>query len=252
MGDLTLENIRSLLIENSKDIKQELSKKIEETSKQQKLEILENFKNLEERVHQLERKIKSNNIAIFGFHPSDPKKIVEETIFTINKYLKLDLTVYEINNIYKRGRSDRAPIIVEFLSYHRKAQLFKDVENLRKLKADGISLANDLCPQDREDQKILVKHLKDCKVKNIQCKIQGFKLKIGDTFYTALELQERERQEHCSDTECEETTEGENTEQEQEENGEDTKNGKVKRKPLGSPKISPLSTRNGRKKPKNR
>lgn len=51
-------------------------------------------------------------------------------------------------------------------------------------------LANDLCPEDREDLKVLVKHLKIAKASNIQAKIKGLKLMIDNKEYTAEQLQQ--------------------------------------------------------------
>lgn len=79
---------------------------------------------------------------------------------------------------------------MEFISFFKKLELFKSKENLKKLRDSGISIANDLCEEDRRKQSILVKHLKKARANSIPARIRGFRLEINGVSHTANELED--------------------------------------------------------------
>ncbi|CAH1105155.1 unnamed protein product [Psylliodes chrysocephalus] len=64
----------------------------------------------------------------------------------------------------------------------------KALRNIEKPKGKNITVINDLCPQDREEQKVLIKYLKIARSKKLEAKIVDFKLIIENRVYTTKEL----------------------------------------------------------------
>lgn len=119
----------------------------------------------------------------------DGSDLVAQTLAKLNSLLDLTLTTGDINNIYKIGRGTNSPIVIEFVSFLKKAEVFKDTEKLKSLKNTGVAVGNDLCREDREHQKILRKHLKRAKEAGQEAKIIGDKLKINSRVFTITELE---------------------------------------------------------------
>ncbi|CAG9763536.1 unnamed protein product [Ceutorhynchus assimilis] len=131
-----------------------------------------------------ERKLRKNNIIVFGIPRCSD--ILNNTISALNNLLGVDIKVDDINNITQLGNTANSPILIEFISFLKKSSLFGHVS---KLKGTKISIANDLCPEDRENHRILVKYLKEAKGRNLNAKIKGNKLVIDDTAYSIEDLE---------------------------------------------------------------
>lgn len=190
MGDLTLDNIKSLLDNQTKQITHDIKPDLEDINRRlygQKQRI----ERLEDRCLFLERKVRKNNVVIFGL-AVDNSELAVNTLKQINQLLDLIFSINDINNVYKIGKSDNSPIVVEFLSYHRKIEIFKNKEKLKLLKTKKVAISNDLCMQDRKDQKILRQRLKQAKQDNLQARIIGHKIEIEGKSYTARDLEETE------------------------------------------------------------
>lgn len=110
----------------------------------------------------------------------------------------------DINNLYRIGRSTNSPVLIEFISYLKKTFVFK---NASKLKGSNISIFHYLCPEDREEHKILRIHLKIAKEKNLQAKIKGNRLEINGESYTVEKLEKEEDEETSSEEERQELEE---------------------------------------------
>lgn len=143
---------------------------------------------LEKKCLFFERKIRRNNIVLFGLERENNENLVQKVTAKLNELLHVNITLEDINNIYRIGQSSKSPVIVEFISYLRKADLFKDPEKLRALRNTPISISNDLCYEDRKEQKILRQHLKLAREQNKEAKIKGNKLEIGGKLYTTADL----------------------------------------------------------------
>lgn len=135
-----------------------------------------------------ERKIRRNNIVIFGLERENNENLVQRVVAKLNELLHINLTSSDINNIYRLGQMSKSPVIVEFISYLKKAELFKDPVKLRALRNTPISISNDLCDEDRKEQKILRQHLKLAREQNKEAKIKGNKLEIDGRLFTTADL----------------------------------------------------------------
>lgn len=198
MGDLTLENVTQLLARQTKDI----TNNIERISNRTDGKL---FK-LQRRCVTLERKIRKNNIVLFGLDLTGTD-FIARTIEQLNELFGLNLTSSDINNIYRVGKSNNPPVIVEFVSFLKKKEIFKDVTKLKSLKTRNIAVSNDLCYEDREEQKVLRRHYRLAKEKNLQTKIKGHKLEIEGKLYAAGDLEQPEYETVSSESEEEEEEE---------------------------------------------
>lgn len=194
MGELTLANISTLLDKQTLLINQNIKDRLQSLEKANR-----KIKDLEQRTLYLERK---NNIVIFGLK-SGNSDVVQVTINKLNELFELQLSRADINNIYKTGKSDNKPIVVEFVSFLKKSDIFKSADKLRALKGTGISVASDLCKEDRLQRKILRKHLSVARENGEDAKIVGHKLKIGDKLYTTADLESATETEYGSGSDSE-------------------------------------------------
>lgn len=177
--------------EQTVDIKNEIRVNISELTKQ--LEVTnKRVELLEKKCLTFERQSRKNNIILFGLESQNTDNLVEYTINKLNQLFGVNILIGDINNIYKIGKKSNPPVVIQFTSFLKKAQLFKDPEKLRALKDTNISIANDLCKQDREDLKILRKHLKAARAEGCGARIRGNRLEIDNTLYTVSDLEDSE------------------------------------------------------------
>lgn len=188
MGDLTIESIKVLLQEQTIEIKEGFKHDLNDlVFKVRKYEL--KIQQLERRCLTLERKVRKNNVIIFGLEVKD-SELALDTLLQINKLLGLNITINDVNNIYKIGKSDKPPIIIEFLSFYKKLEVFKNKERLRSLKTANVAISSDLCDQDRREQKILRSHLKKARENKLPAKIRGQRIEIQGKWYTASQLEQ--------------------------------------------------------------
>lgn len=146
----------------------------------------------------LERKIRKNNIIVFGLKTNN-ENLLNTCIDKLNNLLGTSIKNSDINNIYTIGKEEKKKgIHIEFISHLVKQEIYK---NISKLKNTKISIVNDLCPEDQDTHRILVKHLKEARARNHTAKIIGHKLEINNKLFTAEEL---ESQKHVHNIETEE------------------------------------------------
>lgn len=190
MDVLTLEKIKGLLDNQTKEITSNLKSDIDNVNSRlykQELKI----QHLEKRCLILERKVRRNNIIIFGLDV-DYSSLAVSVLTQINLLLDLRLTTNDLNDVYKIGRSEKPPIVVEFLSSYKKAEIFKNKEKLRSLKTKNVAISNDLCEHDRREQKILRQRLKKARQDGVQARITGRQIEIEGKLFTAKDLEESE------------------------------------------------------------
>nr|CAH7761459.1 unnamed protein product [Callosobruchus chinensis] len=122
----------------------------------------------------------------------------EDSLLTVlsklNSVLDTNIEVSDLNDFYSLGKADNSPFVLEFISNIRKRALFKNPDKLKKLKGKGLAIANDLCPDDRSAQKVLLKHLKSARLQNLNASIKGFKLIINGEEYLAEDLMQIEKE----------------------------------------------------------
>lgn len=149
----------------------------------------------------LERNRRKNNIVVFGLTIAHAD-LVTTVISELRQRIGVELEERDINNIYYIGKNktNHRAIVVEFVSFLKKLTIFK---NVSKLKGTGIAISNDLCREDRETNKVLVKHLKIAKQQQLQARIKGNKLEIDGELYTVEELEKTAERESENSSESE-------------------------------------------------
>lgn len=144
----------------------------------------------------LERASRKNNIIIFGLKNTDlSKDLLTHILEQVNLIFEGNFTLGDINNYYPIGKekSGSRPVVVQFVSFLKKRKIFQDRNKLKNLKAHGLSIANDLCPEDRKVQRTLYKHLQIARSQKLDAKIVGHKLVIDNQEYQVENLEKLER-----------------------------------------------------------
>ncbi|CAG9818892.1 unnamed protein product [Phaedon cochleariae] len=127
-----------------------------------------------------------NNLVIFGIPQEHDLTSAIENI--AKDTLEVDLEDADMNDLYRIGigsPNKQRAVILELVRYVEKSELFK---NERKLKNSEISITHDLGKKEREEQKLLVKHLNQAKRKQYQAKIIRNKLVVDGEEYTYEQL----------------------------------------------------------------
>src|SRR3978361_476894 len=117
MSELSIEKLKELLLEANQKQSEDLldgislrvTKQLEETS--------EDIKELKDRCLFLERKTRKNNVVIFGLDNVSNTDLAGATLLKLNGILGLNFSISDVSNVYKIGRSEKPPVIVEFVSY---------------------------------------------------------------------------------------------------------------------------------------
>lgn len=174
--------LKEIINNNSIEIKKEI-KSINETINKKLKNLEDKYRKIEERITFLERTNRKNNIVIFGVKPRK-EDLLKTTLTQVNSILQSNIAEKDINNIYSIGKKNT--IVVEFISYLQKKNI---CQHLHKLKGTGISITNDLCPEDQKTHKTLVKHLKEARAKNQKAQIKNFKLHVNGVPYSLEELE---------------------------------------------------------------
>nr|CAH7750114.1 unnamed protein product [Callosobruchus chinensis] len=155
----------------------------------------QDIEDLKQKYRLLERRSRKNNVVVFGLRNIEN---TEDSLLTVlnklNSVLDTNIEVSDLNDFYSLGKADNSPFVLEFISNIRKRALFKNPDKLKKLKGKGLAIANDLCPDDRSAQKVLLKHLKSARLQNLNASIKGFKLIINGEEYLAEDLMQIEKE----------------------------------------------------------
>lgn len=195
--DKLFKNVTTALSEKTSELKNDLKTQIGEikyelnsviNQQQEKITALEiENKKLQKAVIQLQRKVRKNNLVIFGIKETQTN-ITEQVTKIFKDILEIEILSSDINDVYEVGRNgtDKKPVIVELNSYQKKLLILK---NSSKLKGKNIYIANDLCWEDREVNNTLNKHLKEARSKGAQAYIKGQKLIIANEPYTVEDLE---------------------------------------------------------------
>lgn len=137
----------------------------------------------------IERKIKQNNIFIYGLEEETEERqdtLLQEVLHVINHTLEVKLTPYEINNIYRIGKNKgKRPIILSFVTNLKKSEVLR---NTRKLKGTNIAVSEDLIEEDRTERKLLVDTLKQVKRRNKKAIIRGNGIIIESIYYSVKDI----------------------------------------------------------------
>lgn len=140
---------------------------------------------LEKKCLFLERKNRKNNVVIFGMIPGilpNKENLLSNTLNKLNTLLGVHVSEADINNFHTVGNQEgKQGIVLEFISFLKKRSLF---QNIQKLKGTNISVVNDLNKEDRENHKLLVKHLKNARESNLDARIIGNQLEVNKKRYS--------------------------------------------------------------------
>lgn len=183
MESVTLASIRKLLEEQTDTIVRKFKKEIDDRDRK--------IQNLGRTCLYLERKLRKNNVIIFGLQ-LNKNNLVNHVITEVNRIFSTSITAEDINNVYAVNKRDNSPVVIEFLSFLKKLELFRDKQKLKALKGTGIAITNDLCKQDRMENKILRKHFIAAKEEGKQATIGRGKIQIEGVWYTAEDLEQEE------------------------------------------------------------
>ncbi|CAG9759995.1 unnamed protein product [Ceutorhynchus assimilis] len=96
----------------------------------------------------------------------------------------------DIDNVCVFGKSRH--ILVKLTSFLKSREI---LTNCKKLKGTGVSISEDLSKEEREENKILRKHLKEAKEQKLNAYIKNNQLVVNGQAYTAEELQKEEETE---------------------------------------------------------
>ncbi|KAG5879599.1 hypothetical protein JTB14_025246 [Gonioctena quinquepunctata] len=146
---------------------EEINRRLNKLEKENKL--------IQERTENLERKIKENNIVIFGLKQNITIDFISRELEIL---VGIEVQAADLNNFYTLGKTESCPIKIELIYFLKKKEILR---NTRKLKGTSISIANDMTFKQREDSKILRKHLNLARQDNIvNCFIKNNKLFVNN------------------------------------------------------------------------
>lgn len=189
-----------MIIEEIRETKRELKSVIEAVEVRLILKI-EEIKNrltkleivnqqLEEKAERLERKNKENNIIIFGLKHTGQNITTDFITGEIKRLVGVEVQHSDLNNFYTLGKKESCPVKIEFVSFLKKSSI---LANAKKLKGTNISISNDMTIKQREDYKILKKHLYLAREdKNTNCYIKNNKLHVNGIIYSVEDLEQSE------------------------------------------------------------
>lgn len=190
------QKLHGALIQSNKELKEHLTgleNRLSEAISQfaEKVSRLEQENNsLRGRLEGLERKVRRNNIVIFGIPVVEytGKNLISFVAEKLSTLLDIEVTSLELDDAYVLGKgvnTDRRPILVELASQRSKQKIFGKVS---KLKGTRVRISHDLAPEDREKAALLRKHLKSAKDRGLKAFIRGNRLHVGNEVYAADQL----------------------------------------------------------------
>lgn len=150
-------------------------------------ELEEKCTGFQKRCVQLERHLRKNNLVVFGLDVGG-EDLLDGVIAAFDRYLGVRLVETDFGDLYRLGKQGGKilPIKIELNSHYKKLEILK---NSKRLKGTAIYIANDLCKEDRLDQRILVQHKNEIKNRHHKTVIRGNKLIIDGRGYTVDQLE---------------------------------------------------------------
>lgn len=151
----------------------------------------ETNRKLELRLNNVEKKLKRNNVIIFGLYEDNNIPLIELVRKFFVEKLNVSLEQTDLNDAYRIGskqtNGNQRPVIVELLSKHKKKEVFNNVKLLKNTK---YSIADDLSEKERKERKILYEHHVAARTKGYPTKIFRNRLEINGKTYTTRDLQD--------------------------------------------------------------
>lgn len=188
----------------SEQIKKELKDEIQKINGElvnktniyfERLDTLEDkLKILESRCVSFDRYTRKNNILIFGLNIPEGVNQIEWVLNRIEELTDINVAKNEVNNIYPIKVGTKKPVKIEFISGWKKKSI---LNNSHKLKGKNIYFVHDLCYEDRQEQRILRKHLNEARSKKYSARIKGRNLIVNNEIYTVAQLEKQNTEEEC-------------------------------------------------------
>lgn len=199
MSEITIKKLLDEIIINRNEIKTAIQSseanlllKIDEANNRISQLETENIQ-LKQEMEILKQNCKKNNIVIFGIKHQEDELNFEFVKQEIQNLLEVELEEKDINDIYSLGRSEDSPIKIELATYLKKKYI---LQNSHKLAGTKIFINHDLTEKQREENRLLRKHLNIAKKdKNKTCYIKSNKLYINNRVVTIEELKDLDHQE---------------------------------------------------------
>lgn len=136
-----------------------------------------------------DRKFRRNNILLFGIDECPNDVLLDNTLSILNGALELELTINNINNIYRLGKMSEnktRPVLVEMVSNLCKITVLR---NAHKLKDTQYSISQDRTHTDKQNRKQLLSHQKQARELSLNTRIlNDNKLMINGEIYTLEQL----------------------------------------------------------------
>lgn len=175
-----------------RDIKREINSHNEVVENlERKIDVLEiENEELRTKLRSTQRKIRKNNILIFGISEEKNESISEVVLDFVTKCLKVPLSISEINNVYRITNKNKVvksrPILLELTTYLKKEEIFS-----RKalLKGGSISISEDLIEEDRNERKVLYNHYLSAKIKGYPAQLKKRHVIINGERYNYQDLE---------------------------------------------------------------
>ncbi|CAG9823948.1 unnamed protein product [Phaedon cochleariae] len=175
-----------------RSIRTEISLSLDRTKKleDQVDELTTENKELRKSNEYLSRKLKDNNLIIFGIEEEETLTPIDAIQRLVEGNLKVSLREFDVNNTFRIGQKTAnkiRPIILQLTRNIKKQEI---LQNAAKLKGTGISVSHDLTPTEREEKQVLFKYYKEAKNKKYDTTLLRNKVIINGEVYTAGDLSE--------------------------------------------------------------
>ncbi|KAL3275399.1 hypothetical protein HHI36_020163 [Cryptolaemus montrouzieri] len=133
--------------------------------------------------------LEKNNIVIFGLNKALEEISIDSNGESLKSLVGVNVVETDIADIYPLGENTNCPKKVEFLSYSTKNEI---LSRRSKLKGTNVVISNDLTHQQRKENGILGKHMKNAGTNGKQVYIKGNRLVVENKVYTIEDLEEDE------------------------------------------------------------
>lgn len=136
-----------------------------------------------DRIQILEKKVRKNNLAVFGL-PPEGENFLHITLDKINSLLNTQLSAGDISDLYKPRGGAKTPIIIEFVSYTKKREILNRVKEFAQdLKQARVFITHDFSREERKIRKFLREESDRLKKEGKIVKISGNRLWVDGTAY---------------------------------------------------------------------
>lgn len=176
-------NLRQEVAASTAELKQKIS-----DFGSQAIELDKRCARVERAIETIFRCRRQNNIIVFGLDVlalNNQSSLLAYIKEFFQKHLDVTVLDTDLNNIYKIGKQKNI-VKIEFLSYIKKVELLKQS---RRLKGTHVYIANDLSPEERDEQRILRDYSKLARDQSVTAFIRGKHLVVDDQRLTAKQLE---------------------------------------------------------------